>query len=211
MNNKLAISAALSAITAAAMSRCATTDLPALLELHNAAVNAVSALPDTGPLVSGGASCAIDSVALPLAAGELVFADPAAEALHTILVNVISQHPTTRMFEITQIAEEAVKAFKAGLAVFDGSSAGTPDVFYDPITGGNVSVAAATPINDDPFAPTFTVDLKDGKLFAAIDLRPGSVVYLVNATGPRSGAVKLSADGSKHVLVHPLVEIEPGS
>lgn len=137
MNNKQVISAALSALTAAAMTRCITTDLPALLELHNTAANAVSALPDTGPLAGSGSSCAEFAVgtlvageARPLAAGELVFADPAAEALYTILINVISQHPTARM---------------------------------------------------------------------------------VNATGPRSSAVRISADGSRHVLVHPLVEIEPGS
>lgn len=218
MNNKQVISAALSALTAAAMTRCTTTDLPALLELHNTAANAVSALPDTGPLAGSGSSCAEFAVgtlvageARPLAAGELVFADPAAEALYTILINVISQHPTARMFEITRIAEEAAKAFKAGLAAFDGSSASTPDMFYDPITGSNVSAAATTPVGGNPFAPVFEVDMKDGKLVATINLKPGSVAYLVNATGPRSSAVRISADGSKHVLVHPLVEIEPGS
>ena len=42
---------------------------------------------------------------------------------------------------------------------------------------------------------------------ATIAMREGSVVYLVNATGPRSNAVKVSAAGLLPVLVEPLVEI----
>jgi hypothetical protein len=65
----------------------------------------------------------------------------------------------------------------------------------------------------NPFAPVFELDSDgaDGKLVVTITLKPGTVVYLINATGPRSNAITYSADGPKHVLVRPVVEIEPGS
>lgn len=59
----------------------------------------------------------------------------------------------------------------------------------------------------DPFAPTFEVIPGAGGYTATIAMREGSVVYLVNATGPRSNAIKVSAAGLLPVLVEPLVEI----
>ena len=71
--------------------------------------------------------------------------------------------------------------------------------------------AAITPVamspSADPFAPTFEVSPSAGGYTATIAMREGSVVYLVNATGPRSNAVKVSAAGLMPVLVGPLVEI----
>ena len=66
---------------------------------------------------------------------------------------------------------------------------------------------AAGGLPADPFAPTFEVSPSAGGYTATIAMREGSVVYLVNATGPRSNAVKVSAAGLLPVLVEPLVEI----
>lgn len=69
-----------------------------------------------------------------------------------------------------------------------------------------ITPAAVSPFAD-PFAPTFEVTPSAGGYTATIAMREGSVVYLVNATGPRSNAVKVSAAGLLPVLVAPLIEI----
>lgn len=61
----------------------------------------------------------------------------------------------------------------------------------------------------DPFAPTFELLPSATGYTATITLREGSVVYLVNATGPRSNAVKVSDAGLLPVLVAPISEIQP--
>ena len=121
MTTKREISAALNALTSAAMARCATADFPLLLGLHG---EVAAALRD--------------------------FAEP---------------QPT---------------------AVF--------------------APAAASP-SADPFAPTFEVTPSPGGYTATIAMREGCVVYLVNATGPRSNAVKVSETGLLPVLVAPISEI----
>lgn len=72
-----------------------------------------------------------------------------------------------------------------------------------------IEVTSSSPnsVASDPFAPTFEVMPSAGGYTATIAMREGSVVYLVNATGPRSNAVKVSAAGLLPVLVEPLVEI----
>ncbi len=72
---------------------------------------------------------------------------------------------------------------------------------------------ATAPARVDPFAPVFELDGDgaDGKLGVTITLKPGTVVYLVTASGPRSNAITYSAAGPRHLLVRPVVEIEPGS
>lgn len=72
-----------------------------------------------------------------------------------------------------------------------------------PTAGAPVAVSPSA----DPFAPTFEVTPSAGGYTATIAMREGSVVYLVNATGPRSNAVKVSAAGLLPVLVAPLTEI----
>lgn len=121
MTTKREISAALNALTLAAMARCATADFPLLLGLH----------------------------------------------------------------------EEVAVALR-GFAVPQPPSAIT---------------TAAVIQSADPFAPTFEVTPRAGGYTATIAMREGSVVYLVNATGRRSNAVKVSAAGLLPVLVAPLTEI----
>ena len=72
-----------------------------------------------------------------------------------------------------------------------------------PIASAPVAVSPSA----DPFAPTFEVSPSAGGYTATIAMREGSVVYLVNATGPRSNAVKVSAAGLLPILVAPLIEI----
>lgn len=67
--------------------------------------------------------------------------------------------------------------------------------------------SSASSVASDPFAPTFEVLPSATGYTATITLRAGSVVYLVNATGPRSNAVKVSAAGLLPVLVGPVAEI----
>lgn len=99
--------------------------------------------------------------------------------------------------------------------------------YRHPYTGAGSVSGCSTPASDaatsaprveagpafDPFAPVFQLDGDGagGKLGVTITLKPGTVVYLINATGPRSNAITYSADGPKHVLVRPVVEIEPES
>ena len=175
MNNKQAVSAALSALTAAAMSRCATTDLPALLELlelHNAAANAVSALRNDGPLTGGGRSCA-ESLVSTLVADETPALILAELHKHTALLGVLGKQGD-----------------------IDGRIAAPLNL-----------AQAAAPDANDPFAATFEVTRSPAGYTATIAMREGSVVYLVNATGPRSNAVKVSAAGLLPILVAPLIEI----
>ena len=179
MNNKQAISTALSALTAAAMTRCATTDLPALLELHNTAANAVSALPYAGPLTGGGSSCA-EFVACTLVADDTPVLILAELRKHTALLEVLGKQGDT--------------AWVSAAAHCDAAP---------------IRIAPATPADSSPFDPVFECEEKDGKLIATISLRPGACAYLVNAVGPRSPAIKFSVDGPKHVQVAPLVEILP--
>ena len=78
--------------------------------------------------------------------------------------------------------------------------------FSEPQRPTPITAAAGSP-SADPFAPTFDVTPSAGGYTATIAMREGSVVYLVNATGPRSNAVKVSAAGLLPVLVAPLIEI----
>ena len=121
MTTKREISAALNALTSAAMARCATADFPLLLGLHEAVAVALRDFSEPKP-------------------------------------------PTA------------------------------------------IAPVAVSP-SADPFAPTFEVTPSAGGYTATIAMREGSVVYLVNATGPRSNAVKVSAAGLSPVLVAPLTEI----
>ncbi|MDO8065598.1 hypothetical protein [Janthinobacterium sp. SUN206] len=65
----------------------------------------------------------------------------------------------------------------------------------------------AVSLSADPFAPTIEVRPTAGGYTATIAMRESSVVYLVNAAGPRSNAVKVSAAGLLPILVAPLIEI----
>lgn len=78
--------------------------------------------------------------------------------------------------------------------------------FSEPKPPTAIAPVAVSP-SADPFAPTFEVTPSAGGYTATIAMREGSVVYLVNATGPRSNAVKVSAAGLSPVLVAPLTEI----
>ncbi|PHV13814.1 hypothetical protein CSQ90_26670 [Janthinobacterium sp. BJB303] len=78
--------------------------------------------------------------------------------------------------------------------------------FSEPQPPTAITPAAVSP-SADPFAPTFEVTPSAGGYTATIAMREGSVVYLVNATGPRSNAVKVSAAGLLPILVAPLIEI----
>ncbi|MDN2710642.1 hypothetical protein O0880_14550 [Janthinobacterium sp. SUN118] len=78
--------------------------------------------------------------------------------------------------------------------------------FSEPQRPTAITPAAISP-SADPFAPTFEVTPSAGGYTATIAMREGSVVYLVNATGPRSNAVKVSAAGLLPILVAPVLEI----
>ncbi|PHV25832.1 hypothetical protein CSQ93_21685 [Janthinobacterium sp. BJB426] len=78
--------------------------------------------------------------------------------------------------------------------------------FSEPQRPTAITPTAVSP-SADPFAPTFEVTPSAGGYTATIAMREGSVVYLVNATGPRSNAVKVSAAGLLPILVAPVIEI----
>ena len=78
--------------------------------------------------------------------------------------------------------------------------------FSEPQPPAAITPLAVSP-SSDPFAPTFEVSPSAGGYTATIAMREGSVVYLVNATGPRSNAVKVSAAGLWPVLVAPILEL----
>lgn len=165
-------------------------------------------------------------------AAEQASADAAAEALRTILVNVISRNTLTSAATVIELAETAAKAFKAGLAAFEGAT--TPTMVYDPAAGlipsagvaetaGSTKVAmadfaafaaAATAAADkrfaaDPFGPTFELFAGEDAITAKLYPRTGSVLYLVNVTGPHSSAVKFEAALPKLVQVSQVVESPP--
>lgn len=87
--------------------------IKALDSLAEAAGRAKSALDLVNQAVPAPAICTGVSELIP---GQQVFADPNADALRDILVNVISE--SAKCDGATDIAEGAAKAFKAGLAAF---------------------------------------------------------------------------------------------
>jgi hypothetical protein len=167
----------------------------ALLEQVFAASEcAIAALGRVGQATPAPAIC---TGVVELIPGQQVFADPNADALRDILVNAISE--SAKCDSVTDIAENAAKALKAGLAAF--AAPAIPSAAPTSATG------APSNADKDPFAPTFEVSECDGGFAAKINVRVGTVAYLVNATGPRSSAVRISAGQLSHVLVAPVLEI----
>ena len=75
------------------------------------------------------------------------------------------------------------------------------------IAATQCAIPSVAPDAPDTFAPTFEVAPSATGYAANITMREGAVVYMVNATGPRSNAVKLSPAGIAQVLLAPLVEL----
>ncbi|WP_219117103.1 hypothetical protein [Janthinobacterium sp. UMAB-56] len=206
MNKKLTIRAALSALTAAAMSRCATTDLPALLELHNAAVNAINALPDAGPLTSAGSSGAIIGSSAKFLIGTPVTDENQPLILielrkHTALLTALCRHQRGAELIVQAPLDVAAPGAKKSSNA-DRGTASASDVlapFSD--FAAAVTAAAEKRFAADPFAPTFELFAGEDAVTVKLYPRPGSVQYIVNVTGPRSSAVRIEGGTPKLVQV----------
>ncbi len=116
--------------------------------------------------------------------------------------------PTYRAIQLAILAELRVHTALLTTLSRRQHGDGALQVLSEPQPPTAIAPAAVSPIAD-PFAPTFEVTPSAGGYTATIAMREGSVVYLVNATGPRSNAVKVSAAGLSPVLVAPISEIQP--
>lgn len=76
------------------------------------------------------------------------------------------------------------------------------------IAATQCAIPAIAPDAPDPTAPTFEVAPSATGYATSITMREGTAVCMVNATGPRSNAVKLSTAGIAQVLLAPLVELQ---
>lgn len=114
--------------------------------------------------------------------------------------------PSYREIQLAMLAELRVHTALLTTLSRRQDGDGALQVLSEPQASAAIAPAAVSPAAD-PFAPTFEVTPSAGGYTATIAMREGSVVYLVNATGPRSNAVKVSAAGLSPVLVAPISEI----
>lgn len=213
MSNKSAIHAALNKLATTAIRFAPVSAGPELMVLRNAAADAVRALPDAPAvasvsgerdrLLSECKQARADSAKLTEQIASLhAFGSAVKSASEALTITSI---PTLTLIELRKQTALLEVLGKQG----DAASEGIAVRCDAPLRAKPVTA----PAKADPFAPVFELDGDgaDGKLGVTITLKPGTVVYLVTASGPRSNAITYSAAGPRHLLVRPVVEIEPGS